>query len=217
MERLARGPVGIVLAVVEDEGPVGMDEGAVVVVLAELRDGEGVVAFRESEVLLVDISEIEGLDTRLGVCSVRESGRMCLSLPNDGLPPRIPYGPPRGAELKPRGPAGGGLFSGFACADIDDGPDGATGAVKFLDGPLGGARNPAEGPRGGVRARAGDRAGERSRGVDLAELRSRSLFLSLNANVFPGDLSLSRIGDRAEPRASRSLSCCANRARSGCI
>ena len=201
--------------VVDAEGPVGMDDGAVVDVLAEFKDGDGVI-FRESVVLLVDISGIDGLDEREGACDVRKSGRLCLSLPKEGLPPRRLYGAPRGAALNPRGPAGGGLFSGRACADIEEGPDGAEGAVKFLDGPVGGARNPADGPRGGVLARCGDRAGERSRGVDLAELRSLSLSLSLNASVFTGDLSLSRIGDRTEGLASLSPSCCVIRALSGC-
>lgn len=228
VETPALGPVGITVAVgvlVDDaDGPVGID-GAVAVVLAEFKDGEGVVPLRDSTLLLVEISGIDGLDDSDGVCSVRESGRMCLSLPKDGLPPRMPYGAPRGAAVKPLGPAGGARFSGRACAEIEEGPLGATGAVKFLDGPLGGARNPAEGPRGGVLARGGDlggfeRAGDRSRGVDFAELKSLSLSLSLsrslNASVFAGDFSRSRMGDRADGRDSRSLSCCARRALSGC-
>lgn len=176
----ARGPVGIDVVPVFDaaaEGPVGIDGATVVVVLAELRDGEGVVTFLVSELLLVDISGIDGRECEiLGERNVLASGRLCLSLPNEGLPPRMPYGAPRGAGLNPRGPAGGTigpLFSVRTCAELE-GPLGIVGAVKFRDGPLGGGLNPADGPRGGVFARGagGDLAregGDRARdGGDLA-------------------------------------------------
>lgn len=219
----ARGPVGMVVGAVEVEGvvdravveaeadgPLGI-VGVAIAVLAELRDGDGVVPVRESVLLLVEISGGR-VYVDDGLWSARESGRICLSLPNDGLPPRIPYGAPRGAE-NPLGPAGGARFSGLACADIEDGPLGATGAVKFRDGPLGGgARNP-DGPLGGLLALGGDlaeleRAGDRSRGVDLVEASlSLSLSRSLNASVLGGDLSLSlsRAGDRTAGLTSRSI------------
>jgi len=177
------GPVGMVA----EFGPEGIDGDGVV----------GVATGRTVGACGVLRVVISGTDGRIGtaVCWVcgstfqdPASGRTCLSLPKELRPPRIPYGAPRGAGVYPRGPAGGTtgpLFSERLWAEMEEG--GPEGAVKFRDGPVGGALNTAAGPRGGDLAIIGRGAGDRSLGVDRAEPLSRSR--SLKARDCGGDRS----------------------------